>query len=132
MKKILYLSLMFAVAGLLLLGPGDGPVSGADEKQSPDAQRVAAGQEFTVTMESNPSTGYLWRLAQTPDPAVVKSLGMKFESPSRKGLIGAPGKEVWTFRAEGPVEALIHLEYVRPWEKGTAPARTHTVQVTVE
>jgi predicted secreted protein len=132
MKQVLYLGLVLAVAGFLVIGPGDGSVSGADEKQSPDVQHVAAGQEFTVTLESNPSTGYLWRLGQTPDPGVVKSLGMKFESPSQRGLIGAPGKEVWTFRAEGPGQAVIYLEYIRPWEKGIPAARTHTVQVTVE
>ncbi len=132
MNRLMSFALVFAVLGLFVFGHRDSRTFGADEKQSPEPRKVSIGEEFTIVVESTPSTGYLWRLAEQPDPNVVKSLGMKFEPPPRTGLVGAPGKEVWTFRAEGAGQTVIRLEYVRPWEKGKPPARTETQQVIVE
>ena len=105
---------------------------GQDAVSESETRTVHVGEDFSITLISNPTTGYQWRLSAQPDPAVVKSLGMKFEKPPEKGLLGAPGKETWTFHAEGPGEVAIQLEYVRPWEKGKLPARTRLLNVTVE
>src|SRR4030067_650355 len=60
---------------------------------------VAAGDTFTVTLCSNATTGFQWsESAQISDQAVVQQTGHEFVSPE-KGLVGAPGKEVWTFKA---------------------------------
>jgi hypothetical protein len=38
---------------------------------------------------------------------------------------------VWTFVAKAPGRTRRVLEYMRPWEQGQAPIRTHVVRVTV-
>ena len=36
-------------------------------------------------------------------------------------MVGAGGKEVWTFKGVRPGETTVELEYVRPWEAGVEP-----------
>lgn len=91
---------------------------------------VAVGQEFTVTLASNATTGYHWELSAPLDEAVVRLIGSDYRAADTK-LLGAPGKEVWTFQAVGPGQTVITLKYVRPWEKNVAPIETASYRVTV-
>lgn len=92
---------------------------------------VAVGKEFSITLESNPTTGYHWELAGQLAEAVVKLVGNEYKGPETK-LIGAGGKEVWTFSAVGKGETIIKMKYVRPWEKDVPPFRTAEFKVTVK
>src|SRR4030065_2269445 len=61
---------------------------------------VTAGNTFTVTLCSNATTGFQWsESAQISDQTVVQQTGHEFVSPEKTGLVGAPGNEVWTFKA---------------------------------
>lgn len=91
---------------------------------------VKKGSEFSVGLDSNPTTGYSWRLACPLDGSVVALVGSEYE---RRGTprIGAGGEEVWTFRAVGWGKTGIEFEYSRPWEKDRPPAEKKTFEVTV-
>jgi inhibitor of cysteine peptidase len=91
---------------------------------------VAVGREFTITLESNPSTGYQWQLAKPLDGEIVKRVGSEYQAPETK-LLGAPGKEVWTFKGVGPGSTAIELNYLRPWEKNMPPVASRTFRVVV-
>ncbi|HEX6291659.1 MAG TPA: protease inhibitor I42 family protein [Herpetosiphonaceae bacterium] len=91
---------------------------------------VALGQVFTIRLESNPSTGYQWQLAQPVDESIVKLEGSEYQPPATV-LPGAGGTEAWTFRAVGQGETSIALKYIRPWEKETPPAEQQTFAVVV-
>ncbi len=97
------------------------------------AKQLSKGQVLVVSLESNPSTGYSWQVAQV-DQAVLKQLGdPKFETPaSSSGVVGAPGTEVFRFEAAGQGQTTLKLEYRRPWETGVAPIKTFTLQVTAK
>jgi predicted secreted protein len=92
---------------------------------------VKPGKRFKITVESNRSTGYQWRLARPLDQKVVKLIGSGYRSPEVK-LPGAGGKEIWTFEAVAPGRTEIAMQYVRPWEKGVPPARTAKFAVVVK
>ncbi|OPY74035.1 MAG: Chagasin family peptidase inhibitor I42 [Syntrophorhabdus sp. PtaU1.Bin058] len=92
---------------------------------------MKAGDEFVLTLESNPTTGYRWQIADKPDEKIVRLIGSEYKAPDTK-LVGAGGNEIWTFRAEGKGKAAINLIYVRPWEKGTPPAKTANVTIVVD
>ncbi len=92
---------------------------------------IPAGNEFTLTLESNRTTGYQWQLAGAPDETLVQLVGNKYELPDTR-LIGAGGREVWTFKAVGKGRTEIHLEYVRPWEKDVPPVKEAVFTVVVE
>jgi len=108
------------------------------KKYDKDAEQpieVEAGLEFALVLESNPTTGYSWQLAEPLDEDVVELVSSEFEKKtpeeSEGEIVGAPGEEVWTFEAIAEGETEITLEYVRPWETDVAPEETVTFEVKV-
>jgi inhibitor of cysteine peptidase len=97
------------------------PEEGFPDPDAPIA--VAQGRTFTLTLRANPTTGYIWQLAEPLDERMLRFIGSAY-STDKTGLMGAGGKEIWTFRTEGCGQAQIRLKYVRPWEKDTPPAKT--------
>jgi predicted secreted protein len=97
-----------------------------------DSPRVTTkpGRQFSLTLESNPTTGYQWELAKPIEGSCVALVTNQFVRAKSK-LSGAPGKEVWRFKALRAGEATIELKYVRPWEKGVEPAQKTNVVVVV-
>jgi inhibitor of cysteine peptidase len=112
-------------AGNALASPSGGAVETAQQ------QEVQVGKEVRISLASNRTTGYQWKLAQPVNGAVLQLVSSQYVAPGEK-MPGAGGTEVWVFKAVGPGKADIHLEYVRPWEKGQAPARTATYSVEVK
>jgi inhibitor of cysteine peptidase len=87
------------------------------------------GQELTVNLASNPSTGYHWFLASTAN-SILANLGKPTYKPGR-AVPGAGGVESWTLRAAETGAQTLKFEYRRPWEKNTLPAKTLLFHVTV-
>lgn len=92
---------------------------------------VATGKQFTLTVESNPSTGYQWQLASPVDEKKVKFLRSMFNAPNTD-RVGAAGVELWIFEAVGAGDTTISLKYVRPWEKDKAPAETAKFDIVIK
>ena len=92
---------------------------------------VKPGKQFQITLESNPTTGYQWCLAQPLTALSVILVTNQFVRP-RTRLTGAPGREIWSFKAVQPGTTTIQLEYVRSWEKDVAPVRKTNVVVLVQ
>jgi inhibitor of cysteine peptidase len=93
---------------------------------------VTAGNTFTVTLCSNATTGYQWsESAQISDTTVVQQTDHKFVSPENTGMVGAPGNEVWTFKAVKKGTSTITMEYSRPWEGGEKGVWTFNLTITV-
>lgn len=89
-----------------------------------------AGSDITITLPSNPGTGYSWRIANKPTAGVVKHVGNVF-NPPEKPMPGRPGTETWTFKAVGKGTSTIAMEYIRPFETNAKPAKTQSFSVTV-
>ena len=93
---------------------------------------IATGDTFTVTLCSNATTGFEWsESAQISDQTIVQQTGHEIVAPDT-GLVGAPGKEVWTFKALKNGTSTIALEYSRPWEGGEKGEWTFNLTVTVK
>jgi inhibitor of cysteine peptidase len=96
-----------------------------------DHFEVKTGKMFTLTLESNPSTGYSWEIAQPLDETKVALVESIYNAP-KTDRVGAAGVELWVFKAVGTGETTISMKYVRPWEKDTAPAEAATFAVTIK
>jgi inhibitor of cysteine peptidase len=90
---------------------------------------------FTITLESNPTTGYSWSLKDKGyDEKLISLVNHKFYPPTNKTLVGAPGYEEWIFKVNPSsftasqtttsqtttsqtTKTTIALVYIRPWEK---------------
>jgi inhibitor of cysteine peptidase len=100
-------------------------------ESKPTELEAIAGKKFTITLKSNPTTGYSWALAPLPEGAAVKFVEQKYERPNT-GMMGAGGQEIWTFEAVKPGKAEITLKYARSWEKDKPAAETRVFTVTVK
>jgi predicted secreted protein len=128
---ILSAALMAATGNGCAQSPEIDPVNTQRYTIQDSTIKASVGEEFSIVIESNPTTGYSWKFAEPLDNTVIKLIGEEFLPPDnlRKG---APGKQLWTFQAEGEGETTISLEYLRPWEKGKQPARVATFTVIAE
>ena len=95
---------------------------------------VAVDGSLTVTLCSNPTTGFQWETAQISDQTVLEQVDHKFVSPESEPPPppGTPGQEVWTFTALKEGESTISIAYSRPWEGGEKGTWTYTLTVVVK
>ena len=94
---------------------------------------VAVDGSLTVTLCSNPTTGFIWsESAQISDQTVLQQTDHKFVPPEETGVAGAAGKEIWTFKALKKGTSTISMEYSRPWEGGEKGEWTFVLTVTVK
>ena len=125
-------SLLVAAAVILLTGGGKGtPAQNHEESEQTTMITARVGEEFTITLDSNPTTGYSWRLSSNLPEGIVKLLGSGYQPPANR-LKGAGGKETWKFKAVAAGRTIITLEYLRPWEKDKPPAATKNFSITVK
>lgn len=100
---------------------------------SPISISATKGSAITITLPSNHTTGYSWRLANKPGAAVVKFIRSGYLAPdSGTSRVGQAGVETWSFQAVGRGSTTIALEYVRPWEKNAIPAKKQVFTVNVK
>ena len=95
---------------------------------------LAVDGSLTVTLCSNPTTGFKWESAKISDPTVLKESSHEFVSPeeSKQPRAGAAGKEVWTFEALKAGQSTISIEYSQSWEGGEKAAWTYDLTVVVQ
>jgi predicted secreted protein len=127
-----------ALAALLLMSGGPAPAVGASNPGATaqlnadnNNQTVAVGQGavLTLSLPSNPTTGYIWNYAGEPDQSVLVETSHFSINPSR--AIGSGGNEHWVFRAVGTGDTKLNLAYARPWENAS-PAKTYSVEIGVD
>jgi inhibitor of cysteine peptidase len=58
---------------------------------------AAQGQNFTITLRSNPSTGYHWE-PQFDSTALTLVDSVFISDPNPNNLVGVPGSQVFTFQ----------------------------------
>jgi len=96
--------------------------------------QVPVDGSLTVTLCSNPTTGFEWESAKISDQTVLQQVDHKFISPESEPPPppGTPGQEVWTFKALKKGESTISMEYSRPWEGGEKGEWTFVLTVVVK
>jgi len=97
--------------------------------------KVPADSSLTVTLCSNPTTGFQWsESAQISAPAVLQQTEHQFVGPESEPPPppGTPSQEIWTFKALNKGTSTISLEYSRPWEGGEKGTWTFVLIVVIE
>jgi inhibitor of cysteine peptidase len=83
---------------------------------------ASLGKEFTISLESNPSTGFEWWTKF--DPNYLSLMSSTFVSGNEKsGMVGVPGKETFTFNAKIAGNTDVNMLLLQPWENGTIAER---------
>lgn len=95
-----------------------------------DSIFTTVGQEFTISLDSNPSTGYGWILVSSL-PSCLELVRHEY-TPTHPGLIGGGGIEDWTFKATNTGSTTLTFHYKRSWETWEEPLRIYEVQVIIQ
>jgi predicted secreted protein len=97
---------------------------------------ISVGEEFTVILCSNASTGFQWiEVVEISDLDIVEQVSHKHISPSEKDEPfppGTPGSQLWKFKALTSGTSILSFEYSRDWEGGEKGEWTLDLTVTVK
>ena len=98
-----------------------------NKNQGQENITVKKGHEFTVTLESNPGTGYQW--IPMFNTSIINLVSHNFQ-PSTTKLMGSPGTDVFKFKAINSGTESLKMVYKRSWEKEFVKEKVFVVSVT--
>lgn len=95
---------------------------------------VRVGEHASVLLNGNPTTGYLWEVADkqgdaaTAETRILPPAQMKEDEPP---LCGGPAPTELTFTGVKPGKTTVTMEYKRPWEKDEPAQKSLKFEVIV-
>lgn len=93
---------------------------------------LQVGQALTLSLPSNPSTGYRWRV-QNAAPQILRSLGPEvYSAPQEADVVGGEGLSTWHFQAEAVGQGQLLLVYQQPWASEVQPVQTFDCALRVK
>jgi len=108
-----WIALVAAAALLAACGDDGGATVELDAGDSLSEVSLDVGDQLSVSLEANPTTGYSWELGPLPDG--LQLVSSEFEEPGGS-LVGAPGTQRFVFDAMGPGTGILRFEYVREFD----------------
>lgn len=99
------------------------------QAQNQSKVKVKKDANFQVLLNANPTTGFDWRILSY-DSTVIEIKKKSFIKSDTQRM-GAPGKQVFKFKAIAAGTTDLRLIYVRPWERATSEADSFRVQIIV-
>lgn len=126
---------LLAVASLATLAacnshaPKPDNITLANQRECP--VNLAAGQRLTLTLPSDPTTGYRWLMQNAGQPA-LRSLGAEvFSNPEDAGVVGGAGQSMWRFEAKQAGSGTLLLVYQQPWAPEVKPIKSFECVISV-
>lgn len=124
MKKLFFLLVVFAFV-LSACGNTPAPLEVSDPSKP---ILVNSGDEFTIVLDSNPTTGYHWEIVAELDAGLeLVSKEYTNDEPVAPG-----GVDVWTFKAVSAGKRQVTLGYYPPSNDPVDPQQTATFTVTAK
>lgn len=123
---------VLAVALLLALAAcGTGSSNPWTADDSGEQIELEMLEEFEIHLDSNPSTGFGWYIADDSMPAVLSLTGDGFIAPD-VAMPGAAGVQWFHFEATEAGAGVLRLEYLRPFEEPAIPEQVVEYIVRVD
>ncbi|MCO7572050.1 protease inhibitor I42 family protein [Pseudomonas protegens] len=89
------------------------------------------GQTLTLTLPSNPTTGYRWAIQDSAGGILRKVSPEVYSNPEDTGLVGSGGQSTWRFQAFATGQGRLLLTYQQPWAPEEAPVKAFDCSITV-
>jgi inhibitor of cysteine peptidase len=89
--------------------------------------RVKVGEEFTISLKANPTTGYDWECTSVYE--WIQPLDKTYQADNT-GLVGSGGTDIFRFKAHGQGKATLDFVYKRLWETTSVEQKNFTVEVS--
>jgi inhibitor of cysteine peptidase len=103
------------ILAMVLIGCGSSKVTAYTE--SSKTIKTNVDQEFTISLQANPTTGYDWKTVSF-DTSLITLVKKDYNQDDHSGkpLVGSGGTDFFTFKALKTGETKITFIYYRPWE----------------
>lgn len=130
---------LFALCAVVLLGtlaacaPVAAPMSLSD-KDNGKQVTLAIGQELTLVLESNVTTGFTWEVTGL-NASLLEPIGApEYKAPQSGSapVVGAGGTQIFRFKAKASGQAELKLIYHRTFEKDVPPAKTFLITLSIK
>ena len=131
MNRMAFGKSSYASLACLLLAAAMVATTGVGADAADQTLKLTVGQEATVELEENPSTGYRWTIDAKAgvNASILRIDDRGFsQDASGKRLLGAPGIHRWSIEATSAGNASVTFIYARSWE--ATSVRRH--QVTIQ
>ena len=99
------------------------------EKDNGSTVTVAPGQKFTVQLDENPTTGFMWNASTSPGLAILSSDFQTNAHPA--GMVGVGGIRSWVLQANATGSQTFSAVYRRSWEPLTGNETAYTLAIAV-
>jgi len=93
---------------------------------SGDRLIASLNEDFTISLESNPTTGYVWEALF--DSAFLDLKKKDFKASDAKS-VGAGGTEIFTFVPIRTGKTKITMVHKRPWESISLEERSFPIEI---
>ena len=126
---LLAIILLIAIFIVFCPGPREVHLTAADNGREIELKK---GDILGITLKANPTTGYTWEVAESPDEQVMQQVdGIEFKPVSEQAseLGGAGGVQIIQFKIVNAGRTALKLVYHRPSEKDVEPAETFYIQI---
>lgn len=120
--------LLLSVATLDAQSAEVGMAASLSEADNGSIAQVRLGDEITLSLPENPTTGYRWAV-DVLDPHLV-SLTAQPYTPDSPAL-GSGGTAQWLLRPIGPGTTTIKLKQWRPWEGDSSIIGRYTITLQI-
>lgn len=90
------------------------------------------GDELTVRLAGNPTTGYMWQVVETPLALAPAGEPEFQQDEAPENMVGVGGVFIFRFSVQSGGEGALRFVYKRPWEnKDERPEKTVAIQIRV-
>ncbi len=122
---------IFAIP-LLLLGMlnSAGKLVVVTKEQNQGKIRIARNSDFQVLLDANPTTGFSWKIVSY-DSTRIKFKKEEFLANANDRIVGAPGKQMFKFKAINTGTTDLDMVYQRPWERAAPDVERFRVTIVV-
>lgn len=118
MKKLIWMLVTAMLLSSILAGCAASSVPDEKVYGKEDTQiSVSTGDELTIELDENPTTGYQWSVAIGDESVIELSKDDYVSDNQDENVAGAGGTRVLTFKAKAAGNTVINMVYERSWEK---------------
>jgi len=129
--SLIALALLAAVAAQCAAGTHMDAKAGMKLSLGEEKVEGYVGDDITVTLISNRTTGYGWEISAGPDGKIAKFVKSKYV-PNSDIIVGSGGRDIFIFKAVAAGKTKVSFKYVRPWEEDLPPAKTEEYTIIVK
>lgn len=132
MKIFAALSILFLITACLNNTAAGSKTYSLTYKDNNKSLIINIGDVIKITLDSNTTTGFSWN--QKSELKILEKSDEKYLADKKgiaSGMVGTGGQTVLEYKAVKKGKDTLILQYMQAWDKNTPPAKTFSVNISV-